>query len=291
MSGKRLCSMKFKGWVIDRYLEDYAPEATRHAFGYEVGEQGRAEDCQRHMPGRLAFGFEQGEAARARRASAYDTPYRVAEFPLIEWGWDRQACVDYIERITGEADWPKSACVYCPFALTSIAGRARALARFDAEPQAAIATLMLEWRALCLNPRTGLIAGDRLIDFLDERRPEIAKRFRDELDRTEHAVYGVRRLWRPRADDPLKVANANRDVRILSDGSRAQCVQDVRGLGAVDCHDGIERVYVLRRGARLPAREQFCVAGPAGADEKALPSFESWWAALEHEQLGLALAR
>jgi hypothetical protein len=287
-AGNRRCSMKFKGWVIDTYLEHHAPDATRHAFGFELGEPRRAENCQRHMPGRLAFGFEKGEAGRARRASEYDTPHRVAEFPLIEWGWDRQECSDYIERVTGVADWPKSACVYCPFALTSRAGRERSLVRYATRPIAAVQALMLERRALCLNPRGGLIAGDRLIDLISARRPALAARFERELDHTPHAVYAVRRLWRPRADDPLKVANANRDLRVLRHGSRPECETHVRTLGDVDDHDGIERTYLLRRGERLPTREQFIVAGPAGAQEKALPSFETWWAELEHEQLALA---
>jgi hypothetical protein len=163
--------MKFKGWVIDTYLEHFAPLAVRHAFGFEIGEQRRADDCQRHMPGRLAFGFEISEQARARQASEYDTPHRVAEFPLIDWGWDREACRHYIEQITGVPDWPKSACVYCPFAMTSKAGRERIVLRYDTRPQAAIEALLLEWRALCLNPRGGLIAGERLIDLLAEQRP------------------------------------------------------------------------------------------------------------------------
>jgi hypothetical protein len=286
-AGNRRCSMKFKGWVIDTYLEHHAPEATRHAFGFELGEQRRADDCERHMPGRLAFGFEKGEAGRARRASEYDTLHRVAEFPLIAWGWDRQACSDYIEQVTGVVDWPKSACVYCPFALTSRAGRERSLVRYDTRPVAAVEALMLERRALCLNPRGGLIAGDRLIDLIADRRPAIASRFERELDRTAHAVYAVRRIWRPRADDPLKVANANRDLRVLDTGSRAECESQVRTLGELDAHDGIERQYLIRRGERLPTREQFIVAGPAGATDKALPSFDTWWGELDHEQLAL----
>lgn len=128
-AGSRYCSQKFKGWPIDTYLAEAFPEARRHAFGYEAGELTRATRCAESM--RLAFGFEAGETARARRATSYDTPMRVAEFPLIEWGWDREDCRRYIEQTTGVADWPKSACVYCPFALTNRAGRERTLRRYD----------------------------------------------------------------------------------------------------------------------------------------------------------------
>ncbi len=287
VGGNRRCSMKFKGWVIDAYLARHAPGATRHAFGFEAGEQRRATDCERHMPGRLAFGFEATEQVRARRAADYDTPHRAAEFPLIDWGWDREDCRRYIEQITGVIDWPKSACVYCPFALTSRAGRERSLTRYDTRPRAAIEALMLEHRALCLNPRSGLIAGDRLIDLIAEHRPAIAEAFRAELTRTPHAVYEVRRLWRPRADDPLKVANANRDLRVVMEASRAECEAYVRASGDTDRSDGIARIYRLRRAQQLPTRESFVVASPAGAVEKALPSFPAWWSELDHEQLTL----
>lgn len=286
--GNRYCSMKFKGWVIDTYLAHHAPEATRHAFGYEVGEQSRAERCSRHMPGRLVLGFEKEEGSRARRATRFDTPHRVAEFPLLRWGWDRERCRQYIHRITGVPDWPKSACVYCPFALTSRAGRARTLERYDTRPESAIEALTLERRSLCLNPRGGLIAGDRLADLIEVHRPAIAAAFRDRLSEAPHAVYEVRRLWRPRAEEPRKVANANRDLRVLAEGDRARCEAIVKELGTPDRSDGIERVYRRRRGEALPAREHFIVAGPAGAKAKALPSFQAWWQELDQLQLGPA---
>ena len=289
--GTRLCSIKSKGWPIDQYLEHHAPEATRHAFGFERGEQARADRCALHMPGqhgRLVFGFEAGETRRAEKATAFDTLHRVAEFPLIDWGWDREACRRYIEEVTGVPDWPKSCCGFCPFSLTSKAGRERSLIRYDTRPQAAVDALMLERRALALNPRGGLIAGDRFADLIADRRPAIAALFEAALDATPHAVYEVRRLWRPRGDNPLKVANANRDLKILAEGTRAECVAFVRALGDVDvAEDGIERVYRRRRGALLPTREHFVAAGPAGALPKCMSSFEAWWADLD--QLAMAV--
>lgn len=62
----------------------------------------------------------------------------------------------------------------------------------------------------------------------------------------------------------------------------------MRERGEVDGSDGIERFYVLRRGETLPAREHFLIAGPDGAVEKAMPSFESWWNEQDQEQLTLA---
>src|ERR1700750_871478 len=45
-AGSRYCSQKFKGWPIDTYLAECAPQATRHAVGYEAGGVGRARRCQ-----------------------------------------------------------------------------------------------------------------------------------------------------------------------------------------------------------------------------------------------------
>lgn len=279
-SGRRLCSMKFKGWVIDRYIADYSPTATRHFFGYEVGEKGRAMKCARLMPGRLVFGFEMKERGRAGRATEYDTAHRVAEFPLIQWGWTRSDCERYIESVTGVNIWPKSACYYCPFSLTSRDGRVESLRRYDDDPESAIETLRLEWRALCLNERSGLIAGDRFIDFIAEHRPRLADTFWSRLDRAPHAVYRVRRHWEPRADDPTR-ATVSRTLDVVMVGSRIACSDYLRTCGPVDRHDGIERVYQHRRAAVLPTREEFIVAGPIGAQPKPkgnrLASFERRW--------------
>jgi len=294
--GNRLCSMKFKGWVIDRYLAEHAPQATRHAFGYEAGEARRAERCAEAMPGhepepgRLVFGYEAGEVTRARRATDYDTPRRVAEFPLIDWGWDREECQAYIEHITGVSDWPKSACVYCPFALTSREGRMRTLRRYDSRPESALEALMMERRALALNPRSSLMIGERLADLITLHRPGIDAVFQQRLDEEPHSVYEVRRVWRPRASDPSKVANANRDLRVLASGSRSACEARVRLQGRVDGSDGFDRVYLTRRGKTLPAREHFLVAGPAGAVDKALPNFDAWWNKAAQERLDLVSA-
>jgi hypothetical protein len=285
--GNRLCSMKFKGWVIDTYLARHAPDATRHAFGYEAGETGRAGRCSEAMAGRLALGFGAEEGARARRASGYDTPARRAVFPLIDWGWDREACRRRIEEVTGVADWPKSACVYCPFALTSRAGRERSLVRYDGRPESAIEALLLERRSLCLNPRGGLIAGRRLDELIAAERPAIATAFAERLDAEPHSVYEVRRIWLPRAGAPEKVGTVHRELSVLGGGDREACEERVRRAGPVDGADGIERVYLARAGEGLPRREHFLVAGPAGAEPKARAGFAAVWARLDHEQMVL----
>lgn len=287
VSGNRRCSMKFKGWVIDTYLAHHAPQATRHAFGYESSETARADRCAEQMHIRLVLGYERDEGSRAAKAGDFDTPHRIAEFPLIEWGWDRERCERYIERITGVPDWPKSACCYCPFAMSSRAGEQHTLERFDRNPARALRTLLLERRSICINPRSGLRAGKRLADLVAEQRPALWREFHRHLEGAEHSLYEVRRVWRPRADDPLNVANANRELRVLATGTKAACEARLRCRGALDKDDGIPRLYLHRRGETLPAREHFLVAGPAGAEDKALPSFAGWWQQLEQPQLSL----
>ncbi|HET7416188.1 MAG TPA: hypothetical protein VFJ61_00970 [Solirubrobacterales bacterium] len=289
-SGNRLCSIKFKGWVIDNYLRRHAPRIIRHAFGYEAGEVGRAEKCASHMPGRMAFGFSTEELKRATRATEYDTSHKCAIFPLIEWGWHREDCRRFIEQVTGVPDWPKSACVYCPFALTSRAGRERTLARFDTRPESAIEALILERRSLCLNPKGGLIAGDRLCDLISVHRPAIFATFNHVLDSMQHSVYEVKRIWQPKKGDDTKVGNVFRYLRVAGCGSRVECEADVRSRGPLDQADDFERCYVRRRDDLLPAREHFFVAGPAGAVDKWRPSFASRWHELNQEQLTLASA-
>jgi hypothetical protein len=272
-AGNRRCSMKFKGWVIDTFLAAEAPEAERHAFGYESTETGRAERCAGHMPRRLVFGFEAGEAGRAKRATEYDSIHRVAEFPLIEWGWDREACEDYIERVVG-VRWVKSACSYCPFALTNAAGRSRTLDRMEVDLVSATQALLLEHRALCLNSRQGLVAGDRLADLATARGGQLADALTVELARTPHNLYEVRRV--------LRDTTAARKLSIVAHGTRDQmltALQDEAALrGAVlDASDGITRGWLRRRGDTRPTGEHFLVAGPEGAIAKERPSFERWW--------------
>lgn len=286
-AGNRLCSMKFKGFPIDTYLEEHAPDATRHAFGYESEETSRARRCAESMPGRMAFGFGTYEVGRARRATGYDTPHRRAEFPLIEWDWDREACERYIEQITGVPDWPKSACVYCPFSLTSRAGRERTLLRYDTRPESALEALMLERRSLCLNPRGGLIAGKRLDELIAAERPKIAAAFRSRVDAELHSVYEIRRVWLPSRRPGGKRPSVYRELRVLSTGSRRLCEAKVRKRGDVDDADGIERVFFRRRSEALPTGEHFCVAGPAGAMPKARDAFPAAWQQLEQPQLAL----
>jgi len=261
--GARLCSAKAKGWPLDRFLEEHVEGPFRQAIGFEVGE-----------------------ILRARRDAMHDRAERTGFYPLIEWGWDRADCQRYIEWHTGVPEWPKSACGYCPFALTNKAGRARTLKGWAAEPEVGLHALALEHLAICLNEHQGLVAGDRAIDLVREHETGLARQHEAELERHPHALYEVRRLLRARRGDPTRAANASRHLRILATGDRDEMRQALRQQaarrgGRVDAHDGIERVWVRRRADRFPCREHFFVAAPVGAVEKGDPNFEQWWDALD----------
>lgn len=48
------------------------------------------------------------------RAKDSDVKYVKHRFPLLDVGWSRQTCINYLEA-RGWGETPKSACLYCPF--------------------------------------------------------------------------------------------------------------------------------------------------------------------------------
>jgi hypothetical protein len=263
--GARLCSAKAKGFPLDTHIASVTDgRAYQHYIGYHATEQ-----------------------SRARRDARYNTALRTGRYPLQEWGWDRQMCVDYIAARTG-AQWPKSACVYCPFALTSNDGRARTLSRYRDHVDAAVQSLLMEHTSVSLNPNQGLVAGRRLADIVAAAgEHDIQRRFREALDATPHALYHVRRLLRPKKLDATRLANAARSLRTVRTGNRELLIGALAELAesdgvAVDQHDGIQRVYRVRRGATLPTSEEFFVVAPAGVADKQHPPFEDWWSGSVH---------
>ncbi|MFI9591159.1 hypothetical protein [Nonomuraea sp. NPDC052265] len=137
-------SLKFKGWVLDRWVKEFTGgRPYDHVVGFELGELGRmmADQAQLGMPGRNPV------------------------YPLIEWGWHREDAEAYIREHL-KTEWIKSACTFCPYALTSEAGRVRTIPRYIADPDQAMLPLLMEHTAVALNPRQGLAGGKRLVDLL-----------------------------------------------------------------------------------------------------------------------------
>lgn len=252
MGGVRKCSQKAKGWPLDLIIERTLGKgvAFRHVIGFEANEPQRA--------------------AKDRLAN---TAVRTGEYPLIEWGWDRGRCEDYIHQLTG-INWWKSACVYCPFALSNKAGRLRVLQQYRDNAAAAADALFVEHVSLLLNPRQGLNGDVRLVDLLRADGNLTALRALNErLANTEHALYEVRRLIRARKDDPTRAANAARSVRKHAIGSRTEMRRLLDSHGhAVD-----DRVWLHHRTGTLPATEHVFVVAPNVVAEKTSVHFEDWW--------------
>jgi len=170
------------------------------------------------------------------------------------------------------------------FALLNHAGRRRVLDAYRDEPEAGAAGLVMEQLAVSLNPRQGLMAGERLASLL-ARTPghqHTLAAFQAALDQMPWRVYEVRRAVLPRAGDPRKVGRAARWLRVWAHGTRAAMAAEVHRLAAaegvrVTADDGIERAWLRRRGEFLPAVDWFLVAAPQGAQDKEGPGFAAAW--------------
>ena len=272
-SGSRLCSVHAKGDVLD-------PVIARLTDG---------------RPYRQIIGFEANEPQRAANDRDYNTHLRTGVYPLIEWGWTRAMCVEFIASVTGGVIWEKSACAACPFALSNKAGVARVLARYAQEPAAGIATLFQEHVALTLNPVQTLLPGRSARDLVREAGlHDVIDGLDTKLATTEHAIYEVRRILRPRKNDSTKMANASRSVAAIATGTREQMHAQLAALAeqtarviVIDEH-GIGRIHLRTRAALFPTIEHFYVVCPAVVRDKHAPHFDSAWAALTRDaQLAL----
>lgn len=301
--GEHRCALKFKGFVIETWIEQYfKPARFRHVFGYNSDEQRRADNCTAATRKRneaeaaarpaaadpehtvAVFGFNAGETGRADRARTYDAAQRrTSTFPLLDWGWDREACEAYIELQVGER-WEKSACVFCPFNSEASKQTPRGMARFARHPQATADALMIEHMSLALNPRGLLYAKLALREIVN---PEASAIFDERLTQAEWSLYRVRRIY-------SKKGKADRCVEVTARGTREEMQAQLRRTpGDRDSRLGIDYVYLQRRVEDVyPAREEFYVAAPAYVDTKArygVAWFEAKWTPAG-AQLGLLQA-
>lgn len=93
------CSVKWKRQPMDRYIQSWPPAIELHEKGELI--------CR-------MIGIDAGESHRGKGLT--DTrkkPWFTYRFPLIEWGWDRDSCIEAIER-AGLPLPGKSACFFCP---------------------------------------------------------------------------------------------------------------------------------------------------------------------------------
>ncbi len=174
--------------------------------------------------------------------------------------------------------------ITCPFALLNHAGRIRVTQAYREDPEAGAVGLVMEHLAVSLNPRQGLMAGERLANLL-ARTPghhHTLAAFQSALDRMPWRLYEVRRAVLPTASDPGKTGRAARWLRTHAAGIRAQMQAALTAVAAskrlpVTAEDGIPRAGARRRGEYLPAADWFFVAAPEGAHDKEGPGFAAAW--------------
>ncbi len=259
LGGFRACSIHAKGNVLDSVIATITQgRPYRHVIGFEVNEQGRA-----------------------LKDAGYNTATRRGWYPLVEWGFTRQDCLDYIAEKTGVA-WLKSACGFCPFAMTNETGRRNLMRRYAADPALAAKSLLMEDIARRLNPRQTLIAGSSLADVVAAADlPAVHAELAALHARLEFAVYEVRRVT-PGAANGRRGVTA-RSVRAVARGTRAQMDTHLAGLpGDRVVGDG----QIVRH--HLPAAqrcEHLFVVAPALVDDKQRPQFDTLWQ--EHNADGL----
>ena len=276
--GENRCALKFKAFVIETWLARYFGPEYRHAFGYNADETGRADRATVAMRARMAFGFNVEEQKRADRAATYDHAGRTAFFPLIEWGWSRADCFEYLLQKFSVA-WQRSACVYCPFNRMDEA----AVARLLRHPQQTARALLLEYVSLALNPRGSLYRDQKLYDLLHEvEAREVLKQFRQLLKQQPYALYRVRRIYtaKGKAYRAVEVLRIDEHKALRGAwGSYAKNAEVEDGTGEL-CYAWQRR----RVEGAYPSGEELFVVTPHLAQDKTrygLPWFEEKWNQLD----------
>ena len=278
--GVHRCALKFKAWVIEQWLEENVRGRARHAFGYNADETGRVARSEYAFRERIAFGFSVDEKSRINRSCEYNTLSREAFYPLLEWGWDRRTCIEYIHYVLG-ITWKKSACVYCPFNTL----RDDAIERQREHPRQVGDAMRIEHLSLALNPRGTIYKGRSLIQITIEAGNNVAvELYRNSIESEAWALYRVRRIYSgkgkaDRAVEKLHVFEGPAEARVALNtisASSGVAVEELRGIPYV--------WYERRSETDFPTREEFITIAPAAVETKArygLDWFEGRWSALQ----------
>lgn len=93
--GFKTCSQRWKGAPQDKYINNWEPAKKEWKAGRKITK---------------LIGYDAGEPQRAKEYS--DKKYVVA-YPLIDWDWGREECLQAIKN-AGLPECGKSACFFCP---------------------------------------------------------------------------------------------------------------------------------------------------------------------------------
>lgn len=259
-SGAHLCAMKWKGFVLDRWLGDHlGTDKFGPYLGYNKDEQKRANKCEE-----------------------YKCRGNTFLFPLIEWGWSREDCLNYIKEKLG-VTWLKSCCSYCPFISKDVA-----TSRYLAEPEEAGFALLTEAIALALNPKMQLFPFGRAYDLIVKSNNHAAlANYQERLSHLQWGLYRVERTYEKKIGSESKkpFTRVDRRVVMVSRGSREQMMANLQAIAeehglTVETSLEAERVYSHKRDKKVfPSCEGFWVVCPALVKNKvrSAKSFQQKW--------------
>jgi hypothetical protein len=247
--GKRLCTHKSKGRVLDAWQDDNIPGNYRHVMG-----------------------FNDDEHKRVKRDGSYGGEGRKSEYPLLDWKWGRQKAEDYLREVFGEP-WAKSCCTYCPFA----GGKKEVLTRFKEFPEEAAEALMIEAMSLAFNPRMTLYSSGSAIKIVgDSGNNQAMSKFKSWIDSVRRwGLYRVRRAY-------AAPGNAARHLELLDTGYRGLMEAKLRGHaqghGTEPERDIWLRAVVQERTPdAYPTTEIMYVVAPALVESKRGRGFDKRW--------------
>ncbi len=95
--GFKSCSQKHKIAPQDKFLNAWQPAID----SWEMGQK-----CVKYI------GYDAGESHRAENAAKRNDPKYDYKYPLIEWGWEREECLEMVSKYGFKVG--KSACFFCP---------------------------------------------------------------------------------------------------------------------------------------------------------------------------------
>lgn len=267
LGGVRKCSLKHKGEPLDAKVA----EIVGGSPFYQI------------------MGFEAGESSRCDRDARADTAQRTGVYPLRAWGWTREVCERFIRRRIG-VHWPKSACLFCVFALASEAGRERVLRMLAAAPELAWEPLLMERIAVTLNPAQTLMADGSLHDLMQERGLHRAlEMFEGRVEAMDWSLVEVRRPMNAQDGDSSRRGGTARDLTVHRTGPRAAMLAALGELAAVGHRDAYRsvpadprypRVWLHPRAATFPTLDHLFAVVPAYVATKQAPAFPKLWAAV-----------
>lgn len=255
--GTRKCSLKFKGWVLNQWIErNLKGEQARQIIGFHAGEMYRVE--------------------RERRYYAGERP--PIEHPLIAWGWDDRACREYLRERFG-VEWLWSACSFCMFSN----GKPEVIERFSREPEGGAEAVVIERTARIVNPRITLYSRRSVEELLRADGNDEALALADrEMERMEWTLMRVQRirytktLVHRRTEELARGTPSEMNARLEREARRRQLPLTNEG--------GHSRLYLLRapEPATYPSAEEMIVVAPGTVESKSRANFARRW----HELVG-----